>query len=69
MSNTTTRTIEVIVNPAGEATVQTKGFGGSSCRDASRFIERALGVVQSDTPTAEMYQSASIGQPVRQGNG
>ncbi len=68
MSNTT-RTIEVVVSPAGEATVQTKGFSGSSCRDASRFIERALGVVQSDTPTAEMYQSESIGQPVHQGNG
>lgn len=68
MSNTT-RTIEVIVSPAGEAVVQTKGFSGPSCRDASRFIERALGTAQSDRPTAEMYQGQSVDQPLRQGNG
>lgn len=52
------KTIEILVSPTGETTVQTKGFTGSSCRDASRFIEQALGQVQSDLPTAEMYQSA-----------
>lgn len=33
------QTIEIIVSAAGETTVQTKGFGGSSCREASKFIE------------------------------
>ena len=35
--------IEIIVTTKGETSVQTKGFAGSSCRDASRFIEQALG--------------------------
>ena len=63
------QTIEILVNPKGEVTVQTKGFAGSSCRQASQALEKALGIVQSDTPTAEMYQTQSIDQPVRQKNG
>ena len=34
--------IEIIVSPTGETNVQTKGFAGSSCRDASAFLEKAL---------------------------
>ena len=60
------QTIEILVNPKGEVTVQTKGFAGSSCRQASQALERAMGVAQSDTPTAEMYQSAGIGQSAQQ---
>ena len=37
------QTIEIIVSPKGETTVTTKGFAGQSCRDASKFIEQALG--------------------------
>jgi len=37
------KTIEIIVTAKGETSVQTRGFAGSSCRDASRFIEQALG--------------------------
>ena len=54
------QTIEIIIDTKGEATVQTKGFAGTTCKDASRFIERALGEVRQDTPTAEMYQPAKI---------
>ena len=66
MSNITTRTIEVIVSPSGEATVQTKGFTGPSCRDASRFIERALGEKAGEQLTAEFHQPAAVGEQVRQ---
>ena len=59
MSSSTTRTIEVIVSPAGEATVQTKGFTGPSCRDASRFVERALGERTAERLTAEFHQPAA----------
>jgi hypothetical protein len=62
-------TIEIIVDVKGEATVQTKGFSGSACREASKALEQALGLVQSDTPTAEMYQAQSADQPLCQGNG
>ncbi len=56
------KTIEVTVSPAGETRVETKGFAGTACRDATKLLERALGVVASDTPTAEMYQQ----QPAQQ---
>jgi hypothetical protein len=63
------QTIEIIVSPTGETTVQTRGFSGSSCRDASKALERALGIVQSDAPTAEMHQTQTADQRLRQGNG
>ena len=63
------KTIEIIVSTNGETTVQTKGFTGSSCRDVARSLEQALGVVLSDKPTAEMYQTATTDQQIRQGNG
>ena len=50
------KTIEVIISPQGEATVQTKGFSGSSCREASRFIEQALGEKTGEQLTAEFHQ-------------
>jgi len=59
--------IEITIDPKGNSKLQTKGFAGSSCRDASRLLERALGVVESDVPTTEMYQAAPAEQQIRQG--
>lgn len=56
------RIIEVIVSPAGETSIQTKGYTGSECFHASRFIEEALGVKSTDRPTSEFY--SSLTQPV-----
>ena len=39
----TNKIIEVIVSPKGETRIETKGFSGAECRDASKFIEQALG--------------------------
>ena len=55
-------TIEIIVAPNGQSQVQTKGFTGSSCRQASGFIEQALGQRTSEQMTAEYYQQASQSQ-------
>jgi hypothetical protein len=63
------KTIEIIVDAKGECSVQTKGFAGSTCHDASKALEKALGIVESDTPTAEMYQPQTVDLPLRQGNG
>jgi len=49
--------IEVIVTPEGHSTVQTMGFTGGECREASRFIEQALGQRTGETLTAEFHQS------------
>lgn len=61
--------IEIIVSPQGQTTLQTKGFSGASCREASRTLEQALGLVQSDRPTAEMHQTQQAGQNLRQSSG
>ena len=47
--------IEIIIDSKGGTRLQTKGFVGTSCKDASRALEQALGIVQTDTPTAELY--------------
>ena len=52
------KSIEIIVSPKGETVIQTKGFAGDECRQASKALEQALGLVQSDRPIAEMYESA-----------
>jgi hypothetical protein len=62
------RTIEIIVSPKGETTVQTKGFAGSSCREASKFIEQALGQRTGERLTAEFHQQAVQQQVSQQGN-
>jgi hypothetical protein len=51
--------IEIIVTPAGKTTVQTLGFTGPSCRDASRFLEEALGARLAEHRTAEFHQTES----------
>jgi len=52
------KTIEIIVSPKGETSVQTKGFAGQSCRDASRAMEAALGQRTGEQLTAEFHQAA-----------
>ena len=56
------KTIEITIDPQGQSTVQTKGFAGASCRDASRLIEQALGERSSETLTGEFYQTSSVEQ-------
>ncbi len=53
------KTIEIVVSPTGQTQVQTKGFVGSQCRQASQFIEQALGQRTSEQLTAEFHQQSS----------
>jgi hypothetical protein len=64
-TNRMARIIEVIVSPQGETTVQTKGYAGSECLKASKYLE-ALGVVASERKTTEYFNSAEAQQTVRQ---
>jgi len=59
MKATTSKIIEIIVSPTGQTQVETKGFTGSECRDASRLLEAALGELTSETLTAEFHQTPS----------
>ena len=38
------KTITIIVAPDGQTKIETDGFTGPSCREASKFLEDALGV-------------------------
>ena len=60
------RIIEVIVSPTGETTVQTKGYSGSACLQASTFLTQALGVATDQRKTAEFYEDQSTQQQVQQ---
>ena len=63
----TSQTIEITVSPTGESIVQTRGFTGPGCRDASRFIERALGEATGERLTAEFYEPQAAAEQVKQG--
>ena len=60
------RTIEITVRPGGETKVETRGFTGGGCREASRFVEQALGPRTAETMTAEFYQGQQTGQELHQ---
>ena len=51
--------VEIIVDPKGNSKVETKGFSGSECVEASKFIEQALGKETTSRTTAEFYQSTT----------
>lgn len=53
------RIIEIVVSPTGQTDVQTKGFVGGECREASKFLEEALGQRVNETLTAEFHQAAN----------
>jgi hypothetical protein len=67
MSTPTTKTIEITVSPEGATSIKTSGFTGSSCKDATRELERALGVSGRETLLPEFYGQTSTGQQVQQG--
>ena len=55
-----TQLIEIVISPEGQTKLETKGFAGGSCREASRSIEEALGSRLAETTTAEFHSAADI---------
>ena len=60
------KTIEIVVDARGDARVQTKGFSGAACRDASALLERALGEVTAERLTPEFYEAAQASEQRQQ---
>ena len=58
--------IEIVVNSQGQAKVETKSFSGSECREASKFIEQALGQRIAEKLSAEFFQGQAIDQQLKQ---
>jgi hypothetical protein len=51
--------IDVTIAPNGETRIETQGFVGAQCQQATRSLEAALGLVQSEQLTADFYQLAT----------
>jgi hypothetical protein len=60
------KTIEITVDSQGQTKVETRGFIGGECREASKFIEQALGQRTGERMTAEFYQSQALDQQLKQ---
>lgn len=54
--------IEIVISPDGATRIETKGFTGPSCRQASEFLEQALGERKSERLTGEFHCSAQSEQ-------
>jgi hypothetical protein len=63
------KTIEITVAPNGETKVETRGFVGTECRQASEFIEQALGKRTGERLTGEFYQRETQQQHQQEGAG
>lgn len=53
-------TIRVMPQADGSVKVETEGFSGTECQTATKDLERRLGLVVSDTPTAEMRKVGAV---------
>jgi hypothetical protein len=58
--------IEIIVSPRGETKVETRVFVVGACREASRFLEEALGPRAGEQLTAEFYLGQEVSQDLKQ---
>jgi len=45
------KSITILIDKVGQVSMQTHGFEGQSCKDATKAMERALGVTLFDKPT------------------
>ena len=66
--STNEKRIEITVSPEGATSIKTSGFTGGSCRDATRELERALGVAGRESLLPEFYAQTKAGEQIRQGN-
>lgn len=63
---TSPQIIEVVVSPDGQSRVETKGFAGASCQQASCLLEQALGQRSSEQLTTEFYTEATQQQQLHE---
>lgn len=58
--------VEITISPKGETTIQTKGFSGAECREATRTLEAALGSRTGEQLTSEFHVTAENPEVARQ---
>ncbi|MEZ6093463.1 MAG: DUF2997 domain-containing protein [Pirellulaceae bacterium] len=62
------KTIKITVSPSGESRIETVGFVGDSCREASKFIEVALGKTASEKLKPEFHQRSTTQNTIDNSN-
>ena len=53
------KTFNIVISPTGATKIETIGFSGGECREATQFLETALGKRQSERLTTEFYSAQS----------
>ena len=67
MSDTNQR-IEITVSSEGAVSIKTTGFTGSSCRDATQAIEKAMGATSRESLLPEFHAGTQASEQLRQGS-
>jgi hypothetical protein len=60
------KTIEITITFNGQTIAETKGFEGSSCRQASEFLSKTLGQKKSELLTTEFYTQQHASQDAQE---
>lgn len=53
------KTIDVIIDEAGNPTISTSGFKGNECAAETAALEKALGAKTKDTKTPDYYKQTA----------
>jgi hypothetical protein len=54
------KTITILIDKTGQVSMQTHGYEGQACKDATKALEQGLGIVLSDRPTFDQGASHSL---------
>jgi hypothetical protein len=68
MSESQSKKIEITVSPEGTTSIKTTGFTGRPCKDATRDLERALGVAGRESLQPEYFQQQASQSQIQQGS-
>ena len=52
------KTIEILISPSGQLTLNAAGFQGADCEQATAFLEQALGELQQRQRKPEYFRRA-----------
>lgn len=61
------RTIRVIVSPAGQLKIDAVGFSGADCETATAFLEEALGEIEDRQRKPEYHSRRTVARTQRVG--
>ena len=66
MTSPMTKKIEITVRPDGSVSIKPTGFTGGSCREATRELERALGMSGRESLLPEFFVRTGNSERIQQ---